>query len=115
MFTVGIFTTHLPYIALVVFYAFFWVFGINKATACEIDSGETVFTAKISVYEVIPHLSETAFFDKKAAADHCFIPPDNSYYTSAIQKIIHKGYYLFEYFPDNFYHVLLSRPPPFSL
>ncbi len=30
MFTVGIFTTHIPYIAFVVFYAFFFLFGVNS-------------------------------------------------------------------------------------
>jgi hypothetical protein len=33
MFTIGIFTTHLPYIAFVVFYAFFLFFGVNKASS----------------------------------------------------------------------------------
>lgn len=32
MFTVGIFTTHFPYIAFVVFYAYFLIFGVEKAS-----------------------------------------------------------------------------------
>jgi len=32
MFSFGIFTTHIPYIAFVVFYAYFIVFGVNKAS-----------------------------------------------------------------------------------
>lgn len=35
MFTFGIFTTHLPYVALVVFYAYFLLFGMNNSTAQE--------------------------------------------------------------------------------
>jgi hypothetical protein len=40
MFTVGIFTTHIPYIAFVVFYAWFLLFGIGKAASGEIETGE---------------------------------------------------------------------------
>lgn len=36
MFTVGIFTTHFPYIAFVVFYAYFLIFGVEKANNGEI-------------------------------------------------------------------------------
>ena len=31
MFTFGIFTTHIPYIAMVAFYAYFLLFGVNKS------------------------------------------------------------------------------------
>ncbi|MBN1822218.1 MAG: hypothetical protein JXR31_10410 [Prolixibacteraceae bacterium] len=40
MFTFGIFTTHIPYIAFVVFYAYFLLFGINKASSGEIAGSE---------------------------------------------------------------------------
>ena len=40
MFTFGIFTTHLPYVAFVVFYAYFLLFGVNKASSGEIENGE---------------------------------------------------------------------------
>lgn len=40
MFTFGIFTTHLPYVAFVVFYAYFLLFGVNKAVSGEIETGE---------------------------------------------------------------------------
>ena len=40
MFTVGIFTTHIPYIAFVVFYAWLLLFGIGKAASGEIETGE---------------------------------------------------------------------------
>lgn len=35
MFTFGIFTTHLPYIAFVVFYAYFLLFGMNSVPVTE--------------------------------------------------------------------------------
>lgn len=36
MFTFGIFTTHIPYIAMVAFYAYFLIFGVEKP-----DEGKT--------------------------------------------------------------------------
>ena len=38
MFTFGIFTSHIPYIAFVIFYAFLFISGINKITAGEIQN-----------------------------------------------------------------------------
>lgn len=36
MFTFGIFTSHIPYVALVAFYAYFVLFGMGKASKGEI-------------------------------------------------------------------------------
>jgi hypothetical protein len=43
MFTFGLFTTHFPYLAFVVFYAYFLIFGVGKATSGEIESDEKYF------------------------------------------------------------------------
>lgn len=44
MFTFGIFTTHVPYIAFVVFYAYFLLLGIDKATSGEIpEQGNSIY------------------------------------------------------------------------
>lgn len=48
MFTIGIFTTHIPYIAFVFFYAFFFLVGIQKAHAGELSDTDKVSVAKIS-------------------------------------------------------------------
>jgi hypothetical protein len=52
MFTIGIFTTHLPYIAFVVFYAFFLLFGVNKASSGEIQWGESSIILKAPAEEI---------------------------------------------------------------
>jgi len=44
MFTVGIFSTHLPYIAFVTFYAYFFLVGIPKASGGDLSSDESVFS-----------------------------------------------------------------------
>ncbi len=48
MFTFGIFTTHIPYLAFVVFYAYFFLFGVNKASNSEIQLVENQH--KIEIY-----------------------------------------------------------------
>jgi len=49
MFTIGIFSTHLPYIAFVVFYAYFLIFGVEKASNGELTIGETQFKSEIQL------------------------------------------------------------------
>jgi len=49
MFTVGFFSTHLPYLAFVLFYAVFFFIGIEKASADEYGEGEQIFPKEISL------------------------------------------------------------------
>jgi len=51
MFTIGIFSTHIPYIAFVLFYAYFFVAGINKAVAGEIPPDENFHKTEIYASE----------------------------------------------------------------
>lgn len=51
MFTIGIFSTHIPYIAFLLFYAYFFVAGINKAVAGEIPSDENFHKTEIYASE----------------------------------------------------------------
>ncbi|MBN2635490.1 MAG: hypothetical protein JXR61_04410 [Prolixibacteraceae bacterium] len=53
MFTVGIFSTHIPYIAFVLFYAYFLVTGVNKAVSGEISSGEEFCKTEIYASELL--------------------------------------------------------------
>lgn len=47
MFTFGIFTTHLPYITIIAFYAYFLIFGVNKAADGKIVNAEQSITVQI--------------------------------------------------------------------
>jgi hypothetical protein len=49
MFTFGIFSTHIPYIAFVLFYGFFFLAGIEKTSAGEMGEGEKIIPQVISV------------------------------------------------------------------
>lgn len=60
MFTFGIFTTHIPYIAVVAFYAFFLLFGVEKASSGEIHTDNRLaFMAGFNVTDNI-HFTDGA-------------------------------------------------------
>ncbi len=61
MFTFGIFTTHLPYVAFVVFYAYFLLFGVNKANSGEIENGEKLCKTEWSIEKHISKDDVKAF------------------------------------------------------
>jgi hypothetical protein len=42
MFSVGIFSTHIPYIAFVAFYAYFLLFGINQSSSGKFQTADKV-------------------------------------------------------------------------
>ena len=77
MFTIGIFTTHLPYIAFVVFYAFFLLFGVNKASSGEIQWGESNIVLKAPAEEIAK--VNFADFSKSPAAVKT-VPAEGDFY-----------------------------------
>lgn len=84
MFTVGIFTTHIPYVAFVVFYAYFVIFGVEKASEGEIQSSEKNF---LTEYQVSTHLNSDdqsnfnyhSYFDGATDFVSCFYKPKIRY------------------------------------
>ena len=113
MFTLGIFTTHIPYIALVVFYAFFWVIGINKASSGEIQNAENSLSLEIPTFEIVHQAPQTDSFSAQNNSDQLFFP-DNSIAAYFAQiKLKHKEFYIEKQREYTAYAVLFSRPPPF--
>ncbi len=49
MFTVGIYSTHLPYIAFVLFYAVFFLLGIEKASAGKLTENRQIVSKENSL------------------------------------------------------------------
>jgi len=49
MFTIGIFSTHLPYIAFVFFYALFFLFGVQKSSGMESRKEKKTIPVEISI------------------------------------------------------------------
>ena len=109
MFTVGIFSTHIPYIAFVLFYAYFLVTGVNKAVAGEISSGEEI--CKTEIY------ANDTFVSSKIDTYHFFCDiSDFSKYNGFEtfhykQKIKYQEYSV--KIPTEYYSAsLFNRPPP---
>ena len=113
MFTLGIFTTHIPYIALVVFYAFFWVFGVNKASSGEIQLAENRISLEIPTVEIDFEIAKNNSFTVQNPFDQFFLPPDYNTSFSALQKLRYKVLHLEKQRQNHTYAVLFSRPPPF--
>ncbi|TNF40327.1 MAG: hypothetical protein EP310_09100 [Bacteroidetes bacterium] len=109
MFTVGIFTTHIPYIAFVVFYAWFILFGVSKAVSGEIENGEKCCKTE--------WVAEKNYHFSDSNSGNFYINPGILNYNGfeEIQfkrKIIHPEYDFFEYKQDYFCSSLFCRPPP---
>lgn len=63
MFTFGMFTSHIPYIALVAFYAYFVLFGMEKASKGEILSeSRNTFIYEIQVSDSFNEISSGCFY-----------------------------------------------------
>lgn len=68
MFFVGIFTTHIPYLVLVVFYAYFLIFGIENAHEGKIVIAEKSVTNEYHLNGFEDNsISETGIFYLSAA------------------------------------------------
>jgi hypothetical protein len=109
MFTVGIFTTHLPYIAFVFFYAFFFLIGIQNS------SDENPIKEKHYLHS--PTISSS---DITYAGDSNYNIKNPCAGDSQVNAIKFTGNEIFEYYyPPNtcLYQTdiqfeLYSRPPP---
>jgi hypothetical protein len=111
MFTIGIFTTHLPYIAFVVFYAFFLLFGVNKASSGEIQWGESSIILKAPTEE-IAEASFADFSKSQSQKGAGIFSPGTADFFVFKENIQHTSFY-----PENirrwyFSQALFSRPPP---
>jgi hypothetical protein len=111
MFTIGIFSTHLPYIAFVVFYAYFLLFGVNKASSGEIQWGDSSIVLKAPEKEVAEtgsaDISNFHFHDAAG-----IFSPETAEFFVFKENIQHASFY-----PENirqcfFSQALFSRPPP---
>jgi hypothetical protein len=58
MFTFGIFTTHIPYIAFVVFYAYFLIFGVNQASNGTLQIAEKSHTIQMHTDSAVKFIAD---------------------------------------------------------
>lgn len=110
MFTVGIFSTHLPYIAFVFFYAYFFIFGIQKATNGELSNDEKTLLTEA---RVIDHFDTTSQQYSFHYADFQLIKNQTSQKKYIFEKRIKQSCFIRDKLVNtNFSFPLFSRPPP---
>lgn len=110
MFTFGIFTTHFPYIAFVLFYAYFLIFGIGQASSGEIRTGEKYYqTEWVSEYHYNPATTDLHFFGDANTDEFYGAGPGDFLFR---QKIKYPQYICETYRPDGYCTLLFCRPPP---
>lgn len=110
MFTVGIFTTHIPYIAFVVFYAWFLLFGVSKAASGEIETGEK--------YCKTEWVAEKHYDFSDSNSNNIHVNNPGEFKNTGFEEFLFKRKISFpEYaFPDHlqdyYYSSFFNRPPP---
>ena len=110
MFTFGIFTTHIPYIAFVVFYAYFLIFGVEKASKGEIQAPGNTIIAEMHAMQHISADDEACYYYQ---ADADFIAHSTFEIFHFKRKVRHRItistlFHQFEIFTS-----LSNRPPPY--
>lgn len=110
MFTFGIFTTHLPYIAMVAFYAYFLIFGVNKAANGEIQISDSKFKTELQSSRSYADLNDDSNFYYQNDFDFYA----HSHFEESIfkRKIKYQDSFITETLQTGFYTSHYSRPPP---
>jgi len=110
MFTVGIFSTHLPYLAFVFFYAWFMLFGVQKASNGELSAVEkSCLTETHSIHQTNTVLTHQNFYYTDFYS--AFIPKFRRKY-EVKQKIKHGCYILTRLHAGCCSFSQFNRPPP---
>lgn len=111
MFTVGIFTTHIPYIAFVVFYAFFFLFGVNTPAEEEVQVSDSKFKIELQTSKSFAHAETGSNFHYQTDFD---FSEHNSFEDSLFKrKINHQCSLITVHWQYWLSNSLSNRPPPF--
>lgn len=112
MFTVGIFTTHFPYIAFVMFYAYFFLFGVNKVSSGEIQIADNYHKTELYANKHFQRSQENTYHFNSNNLE--------IFKYSEFEEILFRRKIVFPVFPDPeynqncFYNSLFCRPPPMA-
>lgn len=110
MFTFGIFSTHLPYLAFVFFYAFFFLFGMQKVADDDLTDDEKYFRHHVIVVTDHQLDANTGQFNFNAFD---FMQSPEKGRTFSVDRKTTFFYAPAEKLkPEIFYFSFFSRPPP---
>ena len=108
MFLFGIFTSHIPYIAFVVFYAYILLFGVEKATQGKLQSGQNIYIAELQVEyqtgagELQEYSCNSGYYFQNSAQFEPFI------FKRKLKPLISRSTFQ----QADFYSTISNRPPP---
>ena len=109
MFTFGIFTTHIPYIAMIAFYAYFLLFGVNKCDDSKVKVADNSHTIQIHIDNSVEQAPVNTFSFYSALLEKT----ENDIVEKSIVKQKWKHFSVDKVFtaehPEN---ALFGRPPP---
>ena len=111
MFTVGIFTTHIPYIAFVVFYAFFFLFGVDTSAKQEVQISQNKFNIELQTSQSHADTSVGSNFHYQTDID--FSIHTNFAESLVKRKLNHQCKLITAHWQNCSTNSLFSRPPPF--
>ena len=112
MFTFGMFTSHIPYIALVAFYAYFLLFGVDKASKGEIVAeSKNPFFCEVQVTDQFDGFNSGCFYYQTTDLHDEYSKFEDFIFTRKLfQTALNKNenlHYRFLYIPTT-----SNRPPP---
>ncbi len=110
MFTFGIFTTHFPYVVFVVFYAYFLIFGVNKAATGELQISDSNFKTEVQASRSYADLNVDSNYYYQTDVDFYL----QSHFEESIfkRKIKDQCSFYTETLQTGFNPIHFSRPPP---
>ena len=111
MFSFGIFTTHIPYIAIVAFYAYFLIFGVEKASKGKVTS-ESYFKIEIETENYLNHSTcQSAYYYQY----ECNFIKTALYENHVLKRKLKHSDFIYSqpFWQDIYESSLFSRPPPF--
>ncbi len=110
MFTVGIFTTHFPYIAFVVFYACIFLFGVNTPGNDDIHVDESKFNIEVQTSVSFVDLNSNSNFHYQTDFEF----HTNSGFEESVfkRKLNHHSTHISWHWKFCLCNSLFCRPPP---
>lgn len=110
MFTVGIFTTHFPYIAFVVFYAFFFLFGVKVPVEENIQVNNSKFNIELQTSKSFADTNADSNFHYQTDTD---FSTQTNFEESLFKRKLNNQFTLITvHWQYCLYNSLFSRPPP---
>lgn len=109
MFSVGIFTTHIPYLAMLAFYAYFLIFGVSQASDGQIKVTEKSHSVQIHINNSLDQTPADTFTFYASLAESTKV--DRTERSKVKQRWKHFG--IDKIHPQDYSeNALFGRPPP---